>query len=161
MIISIRSNSGTTEDVLIPDMGLFIPAGGGQEDFETVDEFRSLQESTDLRRLTTEDFGNGSPSLIINDGFKDIAPGDVDKFLHSIPQLLSGNVVDAPDKASRDSTDENTIYVGRKLADTTAFSDAEWQIYRINISTPNDRLYADGNKLFDNVWTNRETLTYS
>jgi len=42
----------------------------------------------------------------------------------------------------------------------TATSSASWHIQRINATT-GDTLFADGNTIYDNVWDNRTSLSYS
>ena len=54
------------------------------------------------------------------------------------------------------------IYVGEAVIGSTA-SQAVWRISRITIGTADvtTTKYADGNNYFDNVWDDRESLTYS
>ena len=81
----VRSNADTVSDVLIPDLGIVIPAGGGQETFTDSPELPDVQTSaiTGSISLLINDgaFPGGSdPSdhtLILNDGTVDIPPGDV------------------------------------------------------------------------------------
>lgn len=81
----IKSNAGTGADVLIPDVGVEIPLGGGQETFIENDELVELQESQDLRDLLTDDaFGAGSSTLILNDGTSDIDQADTSNFLDTL-----------------------------------------------------------------------------
>lgn len=154
-MIILKSHVDTTEDVLIPDVGIFIPKGGGQEQFVTVQEKSKVKNSLDLRRLATEEVVGDGYALVINDGTSDIAPDDVDTFLDSASAFQ-----DYAEKAGRDSTDSDIIYVGRKTEGATT-SDPAWQIYRINITNPDVTEYADGDTNFDNVWDDREALSYS
>ena len=59
-------------------------------------------------------------------------------------------------------TDSNKIYIG--LASTSiATSSALWQIRRVTLASnvPNAIEWADGNQVFDNVWDDRDSLSYS
>lgn len=153
MTVTIRSNASTTSDVLIPDMGILVPGSGGEEVFDTLNERMLMKQSTDLLELATDDFGNGTPTLVLNDGANDIPPGRVEEFMSKIDQ-------DFPQKAARDSGNSSVVYVGRSEPNALT-SDASWQIYRVNISSPSNRVYAGGNANFDKIWDDRETLSYS
>ena len=54
------------------------------------------------------------------------------------------------------------IYVGFSSAAVGSENEAaaEWRIYRYD-TVADTSLYADGNQAFDNVWDNRESLTYA
>lgn len=54
------------------------------------------------------------------------------------------------------------IYVGFSSAAIGSENEAaaEWKIYRYD-TVSDTSLYADGNQAFDNIWDNRESLTYS
>jgi hypothetical protein len=56
----------------------------------------------------------------------------------------------------------NVIYIGLAVPGT-AKSDAKWQIRKMTYSGSNmdQTLYANGNRLFNNVWNNRAALAYS
>lgn len=60
-----------------------------------------------------------------------------------------------------DSVDTDLRYFG--IADFgSSTSDAVWQIFRIDEGvTPTVQTYADGNILYDNIWDDRESLSYS
>jgi hypothetical protein len=51
-------------------------------------------------------------------------------------------------------------YIGEALAGSVEGS-AVWGIRRIDTATGTIVLWADGNTNFDNIWTNRESLSYS
>lgn len=60
-----------------------------------------------------------------------------------------------------DEVSKNLSYVGDALPSTTT-SVALWKIRRIQtIGTVTTVAYADGNSLFDNIWDDRLSLTYS
>ena len=59
-----------------------------------------------------------------------------------------------------DSGDANVQYLG-KAAPGTATSAASWQIQKIDETTGTVITWADGNSSFDNVYDNRESLSYS
>lgn len=40
-------------------------------------------------------------------------------------------------------------------------SEGQWRVARWTVANVNKLLWADGNTLFDNSWTNRATLNYS
>lgn len=60
-----------------------------------------------------------------------------------------------------DEVDANTTYVGyAKLG--TATSAASWKILKISVSgTVTTTTYADGDDLFNNIWDDRASLSYS
>lgn len=61
-----------------------------------------------------------------------------------------------------DSVDDTFSYVGKRLAGV-ASSAAEWQVVRLE-SLANGSVRAtsaDGDLAFDNIWDNRESLSYS
>lgn len=59
-----------------------------------------------------------------------------------------------------DEVDTNTTYVGEAVVGTTA-SEAKWRIRKVFINGTNTTvLYADGNANWDNVWDDRESLSY-
>lgn len=81
----IKTNAAQGTDVLIADVGVFIPASGGQETFIENDEIFDLQESQDLRDFLTDDaFGALDSTLVLNDGTTDIAQSDALNFLTSL-----------------------------------------------------------------------------
>lgn len=58
------------------------------------------------------------------------------------------------------ATTANKTYVGYAPSGSLD-SQAVWQIMRIDALSGDKVEYADGNTLFDNVWDNRASLTYS
>lgn len=58
------------------------------------------------------------------------------------------------------STDADIIYIG-EATNATATSAASWKITRLDLNTLLDVTYADGNLNYDNIWDNRESLTYT
>jgi hypothetical protein len=58
------------------------------------------------------------------------------------------------------STDTKVTYVGFAVPGALVAS-AVWQIKSVDENTGTIVLFADGNDSFDNVWNNREALTYS
>ncbi len=61
---------------------------------------------------------------------------------------------------AEDSGDNNILYVGEAPIGS-ATSSAVWRIQRWDITTGAIKKWADGNSNFDNIWDNRETLTYN
>lgn len=59
-----------------------------------------------------------------------------------------------------DSGDSNIIYIG-EAANGTATSAASWKVTKLDTTSLLAVKYADGNLNYDNVWDNRESLTYS
>lgn len=73
----------------------------------------------------------------------------------------SGSVANANNIFMReDSGDSNIIYVG-EAANGTATSAAEWKVTKLDTTYVLDVTYADGNLSYDNIWDNRESLSYS
>jgi len=67
---------------------------------------------------------------------------------------------DYVDEAARDSADPDLVYGGRAATEGASTAAAVWQILRVVVSTGVVD-YADGDVLFDNVWDDRESLSYS
>jgi hypothetical protein len=59
-----------------------------------------------------------------------------------------------------DSGDPDILYVGKAPIGSDT-SDAVWQIKRIDENSGTEILWADANANFDNVWDNREALSYA
>lgn len=60
-----------------------------------------------------------------------------------------------------DDTQINTIYRGWTASIHGQTSSPEWAIEKtLTDKTPNEVLWADGNKLYDNSWNNRYSLNY-
>lgn len=59
-----------------------------------------------------------------------------------------------------DSGDSNVEYIG-KAAIGTLTSAASWQIRKVDINTGTVITYADGDEEFNNIFDNREALSYS
>lgn len=60
-----------------------------------------------------------------------------------------------------DQADANTLYIGEAQISSDS-SAAVWRVRKLATSgTVTSMLWADGNQLFDNVWDNRTSLTYS
>jgi hypothetical protein len=59
-----------------------------------------------------------------------------------------------------DSVVSTTFYLGKAFTGT-ATSEAKWQIKKIDESAGTVITWADGNSDFDNVWDNRQSLSYS
>lgn len=59
-----------------------------------------------------------------------------------------------------DSGDANIEYIG-KAAIASATSAAVWQVKKVNITTGTVITWADGDDSYDNIFDNREALSYS
>lgn len=66
------------------------------------------------------------------------------------------------DSDRMDETDGTVTYFGFCNAGKTNPADAVYQIYRLRqVGTEYIKEWADGNDMYDNIWTNRTILTYS
>lgn len=81
----------------------------------------------------------------------------------SVKESVAIGVAD-PNEAyqrDRDSTDLSIVYYGF-AAIGTATSSAGWKIFYIDTNgDAQEKLWADGDANYDNVWDNRESLSYS
>lgn len=59
-----------------------------------------------------------------------------------------------------DAASSTVTYIGN-AAPGTATSSALWRVKKIDTSSGTAITFADGNDLFDNVWDNRASLSYS
>ncbi|RLG43311.1 MAG: hypothetical protein DRN81_06805 [Thermoproteota archaeon] len=59
-----------------------------------------------------------------------------------------------------DSGDSNVLYLGTASVGT-ATSAASWKIQKIDTTSGVSITWADGNATADNIWDNRESLSYS
>lgn len=60
---------------------------------------------------------------------------------------------------NEDSGDSNLLYIGEAEIGA-ATSSASWRIYRIDLTSGINIKYADGDEQFNNIYDNRESLTY-
>jgi len=156
----IKTNVAQGTDFLIPDLGYFIPSGGGSVILTELTELANAQESSDLRAALTDDaFGVNSSTLIINDGTNDIPQGNATAFLDT---LIGGSgTPNLVNRAARDSTTSDLIYIGRSENNPVNTLAAEWQIYRYDSEAlAFAPIFADGDSGFVHIWDNRESLTY-
>lgn len=109
--------------------------------------------------------------------FKDLASPDAAE--HIGPAQTGDNIdakrvalYDSPDGVSwsrsgtqqaviiDDTTTANTTYIG-KAAIGSATSGAVWQIAKLDTSSGMVKTWADGDSLFNNIWDDRASLSYS
>jgi len=70
-------------------------------------------------------------------------------------------VIDDVYSIAVDEFSETITYVGTAIAGS-AYSNPVWQIKKIETSGTQTLIkFADGNVLFDNIWNNRTSLSYS
>lgn len=63
-------------------------------------------------------------------------------------------------RLAENSLDSNILYIGHAIIGSLE-SDAVWRIKKLDTTTGIVMEYADGNDRFDNVWDDRESLSYS
>lgn len=98
-----------------------------------------------IREVSGEDLGAG--------GHKSAGSGHgLDINVASSAKLICRTAVD--------SGDSNIEYVGEALPGTLT-SASEWRILRVDSTSGTVTAYADGDIQFDNIWDNRESLSYS
>ena len=72
----------------------------------------------------------------------------------------SGDVVKKEEISDVDSVNSRITYYGNAEIGAS-LTEAVWQIYRIKeTGTEIAKSWADNNALFDNIWNNRESLSY-
>lgn len=78
------------------------------------------------------------------------------------PNVLRRMQADTPYTIKMEYSGESPIYIG-KASPGTATSSAAWQIQKLTYSGSNitDIQWADGDISFDNIWDNRDSLSYS
>lgn len=78
------------------------------------------------------------------------------------PNVLRRMQTDIPLTIAMEYSGENPIYIG-KAQPGTAKSAALWQIQKLTYDGNNvtDVQWADGDTDYDNVWNNRDSLSYS
>ncbi len=59
-----------------------------------------------------------------------------------------------------DSVNTNYTYIGNAITGSSQAS-AVWQIKRLDTTTNLDKLWCDGDDSFNNIWDNRESLSYT
>lgn len=110
--------------------------------------------------------GAGAPSAGLgqdNDTYIDSDSGDI--YLKTGGSwVLQGNMNEVAQtiRTDTDGATPETIYRGRALPGSSEAS-AVWRVERITIAADGDVdiVFADGNDNFDNIWTNRASLSYS
>lgn len=159
-LLIIQSNIAQLTEVLIGDVGVTIDPTGASEAFSEDHEIAVLQQSNMLRVFLTDNVhGVNSSTLLLIDGVTPVPQDEVLAYLDTI-LLQNTQLGDYPDLGDRDSVNPQLVYVGRTTGVVTDTGAGTWQIYRLNL-TNFEQLYADGDKAFDNIWDNRESLTYS
>jgi len=78
----------------------------------------------------------------------------------TVEATLTSSDVTYTSNIATDSGDANIEYIG-KAVPGTATSAASWQIRKLDSTTGTVMTWADGNNDFDNIWDNRESLSYS
>lgn len=63
-------------------------------------------------------------------------------------------------RIEEDSVNSNYTYIGNAAIGSSEGS-AVWQIKRLDATTGLVKLFADGDDSFNNIWSNRESLSYS
>jgi len=113
---------------------------------------------------------NGSPDITKVGGL-DVPIVGVQPVLPTVVYDSDGNIVggDNPLTVKKqpldlllatDSSDSNLQYIGyAEIGSLTG--GAVWQIFRIDGTTGTKKGWADSNANFDNIWDDRESLTYS
>lgn len=112
--------------------------------------------------------GSGAPSAGLgNDGDQYIDADNGDIYTKVTGSWsLQGNIGEVAQTVRIDQVDPDAtpeiIYRGAALPGTLD-SSAAWRIERITIQADGDTdiLFADGDDLFNNIWTNRASLSYS
>ena len=107
------------------------------------------QEST---LATTKSTGGGEYRMILSPTKKTI-----DDIRLDIADLMPVNY---EIRIQEDSGDSDISYVGKAVPGSLTAS-AIWQVARVDENTGTIQEWADGNDSFDNVWDNREALTYT
>ena len=121
----------------------------GDVDLHLYNIFRNVFTST-FRGIVPAS-GGGTTNYLRADGTWSTPPG-------------GGGGGDPVNASARDSVTRTLIYIGRSSAAVGSENPAvaEWQIYRYDSTvTPMVQLYADGNTAYDNIWDDRESLSYS
>ena len=89
--LTLKTNDAQGSQVLVKDLGIMIPAAGGSVTFTNQDALQEVSISRDVRDLASDDaFGEGSSTLILNDGASDIAQANVAAFLQTAQYENSG-----------------------------------------------------------------------
>lgn len=89
------------------------------------------------------------------------AISEIERAEHDGPsQAKRTTPVTAAVRVAENSGDANIEYVGRAPI-ASATSDNVWQIMKVDCTSGTVITWADGNDSFDNIWDNRESLTYT
>lgn len=105
-LLIIKSNALHGTDVLLPDVGVLIPASGASLTFDDADFLFEVAQSRDLISLCQDNaLGSGEHTLIINDGTNDILDVDVEQFLED---LVFGGQGGGIDETAHESLDTLT-----------------------------------------------------
>jgi len=84
-MIVIKTNASQITDVLIRDLGFFVPGSGGSVSFDEFLDFLKIAQSRNLRTFLKDNaFGANSSTLILSDGTNDISQDIVDSFLNAL-----------------------------------------------------------------------------
>lgn len=111
-----------------------------------------MAEKKTLRTLSTGSSIGDSDLFISRQG------SDTEDVSITALQLLT--YVTYTNNVAENSANQNLIYVGTAKSGT-ATSAASWKIKRLDFTSGLTTTYADGNQNYDNIWDNRESLSYS
>lgn len=115
------------------------------------------------KKFVEDDSGDVAVRTKISDtvAIEEQSPLDISTLATSSKQddILDELQKDEATQIAEDSGDSNITYIG--LAEIgTATGDASWKILKIDATSGASFTYADSNNSYDNVWDNREALSY-
>lgn len=157
MTIVIKTNALQATDVLVRDIGIFIPGSGGSLVLSSDDEISEAKDSDYLLDLATDNaFGAGSSTLIINDGTSDIPQSNVPEFLGVVTSPIGdGN------NSLNDLSDVDTASQTGNVSDKLNWDGSNWVRIKNNISTSDPEPTDDSNADYEvgSRWFNTDTKT--
>lgn len=90
-MLTITSHVSTPGSILISDVGIIIPGGGGSDSFDS-DALRLFERSNDLVDLGTDDaFGVGAHTLTLSDANGSVPAAEIARYIKALDGSVSPN----------------------------------------------------------------------
>lgn len=126
-----------------------------------VDENGNLVTTASVGGTSTVQLGDGTATATITDvsGKKSLDVNVTDLTISKDNDSITTHAAQLTTRLD-DATTSNITYIGEASVGANEGS-ASWRIKRIDETSNLKILFADGNSNFDNIWSNRASLSYS
>lgn len=92
MTLTIRTNNSTTSNILVKDLGFYIPKAGANLVLTNLEDINKAQESLDLISYLTDDaYGVDSSTLILVSNGTDVSQDSAEAYLNRADTVPSNS----------------------------------------------------------------------